>query len=253
MTEEKGTPAPNLPHPPPETKIWRYLDLPRFLSFLNSKSVTFAKPTTFEDPYEGAATKHGQLVRKIMFDVMIPEDEKEGARGKLASEVKRMVEARYISCWHMNEHESDAMWRLYGSEKGAVALQTTFGKLYSALSLFGGKPQNPQSLLAGAVQYIDYETSTHVWNEMISPFFYKRKSFEHEKEVRFFISFIGTPPDPVVSLPISDAEAVFEKIYISPLVRKWVAVAITETYSKYGYKIPLEHSALYQTPPFMAP
>jgi hypothetical protein len=37
-----------------ETRIWRYMDLPRFVSMLATKSLWFAKAAQFhDDPYEG--------------------------------------------------------------------------------------------------------------------------------------------------------------------------------------------------------
>jgi hypothetical protein len=38
----------------------------------------------------------------------------------------REVNNRFgISCWHINEGESDAMWKLYGSAGGGIAVQAS--------------------------------------------------------------------------------------------------------------------------------
>jgi hypothetical protein len=42
---------------PPENRqvpIWRYLDLPRFLSMLHREALHFTRPDQFDDPFEGA-------------------------------------------------------------------------------------------------------------------------------------------------------------------------------------------------------
>lgn len=39
----------------------------------------------------------------------------------------------YISCWHMNEYESAAMWKLYAKSSDAIAIQTTFQKLCESI------------------------------------------------------------------------------------------------------------------------
>jgi hypothetical protein len=242
VSRENPTKVPDLLVPPDDAKIWRYMDLAKFLFFLNRKSITFAKPSTFEDPYEGAATKFGRIVRRIWFDTYIKNggDEKEG-KENLEMALKRIVESTYISCWHISDHESDAMWKLYGQVDGAVAIQTTFGKLRKQLPASG--------FIAGKVQYIDYETAPISWNEMISPFFFKRKSFEHEREVRFFMRIPSNTSRRVASFAFLDINDVFENLYISPLAGKWVADTVRETCKKFECNIEVVHSELYESPP----
>jgi hypothetical protein len=38
-----------------------------------------------------------------------------------------------VTCWHMNECESAAMWKLYSTAKESVCVQTTYGRLRSVL------------------------------------------------------------------------------------------------------------------------
>jgi hypothetical protein len=38
-------------------KIWRYMDLAKFVSLLSSEALYFACPCEFKDPYEGAYPK----------------------------------------------------------------------------------------------------------------------------------------------------------------------------------------------------
>jgi hypothetical protein len=44
--------------------------------------------------------------------------------------LKRQV---YISCWHANDDESEAMWVLYCGQKDGIALQTSYQRLDSVL------------------------------------------------------------------------------------------------------------------------
>jgi len=80
-----------------------------------------------------------------------------------------------VSCWHMNEFESAAMWRLYAGGNNAIALQTRFDRLASVL---------PDEFGMGRVRYIDYLTDRIPEGNVFNPIMYKRKSFEHEEEVR---------------------------------------------------------------------
>ncbi len=75
----------------------------------------------------------------------------------------------------MNEHESAAMWKLYAQTNEAVAIQSTYQKLASCL---------PENVFVGVVHYIDYETQWLPEGNAMWPFVHKRKSFEHERELR---------------------------------------------------------------------
>lgn len=84
-----------------------------------------------------------------------------------------------ISCWHCNEFESEAMWKLYSvNTTNAVAIQTTCQRLYKALG------EDPY-IDIGKVKYIDYRKQFS--NVGMGAFWYKRKSFEHEREMRVII------------------------------------------------------------------
>src|SRR6202040_560368 len=51
----------------------------------------------------------------------------------------------YVNCWHMNEYESDAMWRLYSTANETICVQSTFKRLAEGLSSY---------VSAGEVNYI---------------------------------------------------------------------------------------------------
>ena len=60
-----------------------------------------------------------------------------------------MRKAVYLNCWYLNEHESEAMWRLCCPDGYGIAVQTTVHHLEQALD-------NPPSVKVGKVRYIDY-------------------------------------------------------------------------------------------------
>jgi hypothetical protein len=39
----------------------------------------------------------------------------------------------FVSCWHMSEYESDAMWKLYGASNNCVAIRSTFARLKACM------------------------------------------------------------------------------------------------------------------------
>lgn len=75
----------------------------------------------------------------------------------------------------MNEYESAAMWKLYSKTNESIAIETTYCKLKNVL---------PNDIMIGKVRYIDFEKDTINPTNVFNSFLHKRKSFEHENEVR---------------------------------------------------------------------
>src|SRR6266481_4101105 len=107
-------------------KIWRFIDFTKFVSLLDTKSLYFNRADLFEDMLEGTYPKpnvyslgHSSVseeMKNLMFQTYWVLE-------------KYHVKSYYLNCWHVNEYESDAMWKLYTQGSQAVAIQSTFKKL----------------------------------------------------------------------------------------------------------------------------
>ena len=74
------------------------------------------------------------------------------------------------------------MWAQYVPSGHGVAIQSTFDRLASVLPR--DEPYEGGFLLyLGLVRYLDYTTDTVPEGNAYAPFIYKRKSFEHEREL----------------------------------------------------------------------
>jgi hypothetical protein len=160
--------------PSSTTFLWRYLDFPKYVSLLASKALFFARADTFGDPFEGAK---GLRQRKDAWDAhflsffrealrtapvddpshKLSEAEIEERAPKFIAELEQIGaldrSRTFVSCWHENQVESEAMWRLYGASfPNALAIRTTYGRLYEAL---GRDPD----ISIGRVKYIDMRSS----------------------------------------------------------------------------------------------
>ena len=80
-----------------------------------------------------------------------------------------------VNCWHKNEYESDGMWQLYSNKKKGIAIQSTVDRLSKCCA---------DHAYVIDVTYIDYQQNSLPDNLLVRPFEYKRKFFEHEREVR---------------------------------------------------------------------
>lgn len=154
----------------------------------------------------------------------------------------------YVSCWYQSDTESEAMWNLYTRDsKQGIAIQTTFDRLYQTL------PAIPQ-VDFGMVNYIDYNkynngTSKEQF-DIFDAVWYKRKSFEHEKEFRAVITDERSPACRDWNKTIHiDLMKLIENIYISPTVDEWFAELVKSIVrNRYYLPINIKQSELNDLP-----
>jgi len=181
------------------TVLWRYMDFSKYMSLIIDSKLFFSRADCFDDAYEGAK---GLIERKEIWDKHYLSFFKEAIKNppegydctksetEINEDAKRLLldlnnsgvsqrKRTFINCWHENPHESEAMWKLYSNYlENAIAIKTSMKSLYNALG------KNPD-INIGYVNYIDYSNKFVGINES---FWFKRKSFEHEREVRAVIS-----------------------------------------------------------------
>lgn len=233
---------------PPENKnikIWRYMDFTKYISFLDSKSLFFTRSDLFNDPYEGATSHANSKFRPEVYkESGIPQN----AFDKMSKFAEWIRNWTFVNCWHMNEYESAAMWRLYAQTNEAVAIQSTYLHLYDGL---------PENVFVGVVLYIDYETQWLPEGNSMWPFVHKRKSFEHERELRAVIQdlpqddkgiLVGLPnAEPGRLVPISPIELI-ENVYVAPDAPSWFAELVKKITLQFGYNFDVKQSILSKAP-----
>lgn len=175
---------PAFPAPDPEAKIWRFMSLAELVSLFSKQELFFSRVDKFDDPYEGSLPRLVQMQAENGLDKLTPQGQElirdvRQHSGYVQSKLWTMV-----NCWYVNSHESVAMWKLHASE--GVAIQSTFQRFVDAI-----KPSELK-IFVGLVKYIDYETES--WDldkypQTIMRTFHKRKSFEHESELRAVIDY----------------------------------------------------------------
>lgn len=180
-----------------DMKIWRYMDLAKFISLLITESLYFPCPSEFDDPFEGFLPRsHIEAYSKILNDVFGPIIE---LRNQLAKQFSGTIDLQQvddkisslslldaskkadkkfgISCWHKSEYESEAMWRLYSASGQGIAIESTIKRLKDSLG-------NIKGLIIDSVRYMDFDNDPIEKGHRHYGLFIKRKSFEHEKELR---------------------------------------------------------------------
>lgn len=266
-----------LPPEHEEQVIWRYIEFAKFVSMLATKSLFFSRVDLFPDKFEGsitvpnvrreldlarrslrAKTELEQLVRIGIFDpevLNMTEDERversiggfQGARW-----VFRMT--THICCWHMNDTESAAMWKLYSESPYAIAVKSRYSRLRGAIEA------DPNRVYIGRVIYTDYESELIDDSNALTPLLHKRHSFRHEQELRMAVNRsaeiafpdgqldrerIQNTSGTLISVDLSE---LVEEVVLSPGSPEWFADVVRETSARFDLKSPVRTSLLDSAP-----
>lgn len=277
--------------PSETTRLWRYTDLSKFIDLLSSGKLwlTNAETLAVDDPYEGTpgAVQFPHRMWRTLDEVpgqlrvQILEMHSRGTDGGpeaafrswFMAEEQRCIMTQsgrrdyYINCWHAADHESVAMWKIYGSPGAGVAIVTNGKRLEAALS------ENGEELYLGAVQYRDRSLVQIGWRNAFDPIMIKLNSYEYEREVRLVhwhtrdlhdalaesswndetmryddIIADSRPVRPGMSFNC-DIDALIEGVIVSPLAPPWYAPMIERVRERFGHRFPVHRSTLLDAPP----
>lgn len=208
-----------------DTKIFRYMDLSKFLSLIHQKYLFFAKASSFEDRLEGMPTKldgfMGSGVAEMLDIVMnnvIPglfrdsspderaerEAERDAAKKKYSNRTISTVFGpqrvddypSYSSLFESVSHWVDiSCWHMDVGAAESMAMWKIYGSGSAAVcieSTVGDVisamdiPQDIQ-LVADKVSYLNFESDYVGVDNPLSVFFQKNGWYEFEKEFRFIL------------------------------------------------------------------
>ena len=214
----------------PDTVVWKYLDLSKFLDLLISRKLFMSRSDKFEDQYEGTFSEPTfEEIKKLSID-----------NPDFLHFYKTHREKVAVSSWHINEYESFAMWQIFTQNSEGLAIQSTITRLQNALS-----PENNYNQYIGEVNYIDYKKEYIPFDDMFFPFLFKRKSFQYEREVRILtdVSDSGIKLNDGLKINV-DLTKLIEKIYIHPKSENWYKNLVIQLVAQLGFDFNIEKSDL---------
>lgn len=214
----------------PDTIVWKYLDLSKFVDLLLYQKLFMSRSDKFEDQYEGTFSEPTfEEIRKIS-----------AGNSAFLDYYKSHREKVVISSWHINEYESFAMWQIFTQKSEGLAIQSTLGRLQQALL-----PEINSQQFIGEVNYIDYKKEYIPFDNPFFPFLFKRKSFQYEKEVRIISDLTSQHLVIDNGLKIDiDINQLIEKIYIHPKSENWYKNLVVELVKRLGFDFTIEKSDL---------
>lgn len=236
--------------PPQDAVLWRYMDFTKFIALLETRSLFFARADSLGDPFEGALPQKNMEER---YTNLHPELQEAISMSPflVSSLLRQFTRLTWVSCWHEGSHESEAMWKLYSSAHGGIAIKTDFNAFVRSFNT----GQSSETIHFGRVQYLDYATDLIPEDRLLSPYLHKRKSFEHEREVRAIVQDVPTGQIATLSqdadIGISyevDLNRLVQEVIIDPFAPGWLYDLVNLIAIRYNLDAPIVKSSLANAP-----
>lgn len=167
---------PILQTPADNALIWRYMDFTKYVSLLDKGLLFFASVDILRelDKHEGSYPYPN--IHEIYGDMPA-----EAAEAKMS--ISESGSQKYIAanCWHVSEHESNDMWKIYAPCGNGIAICVSFEDLKRS---FDGTDED---IYVGMVKYIDRQKEKVPDKTSWELAFYKGREYESEKELRLCV------------------------------------------------------------------
>jgi len=146
------------------------------LSLLERRSLHLCRGDRLGDPFEGSFTQGSLDAFRVQQGTEFRDDHR-----RYWTLAPRWS---YVSCWHLAEAESAALWAIYGG-RNAIAVKSTVDRLRAAIPEL--ETREGDVLVSQGVRrviYIDYRATHPHLNDLMGPLCYKRLAFSYESEIR---------------------------------------------------------------------
>jgi hypothetical protein len=206
---------------PADCSVWRYMNLEKLLSILIDRALFFAPTAVLavNDKYEGQAMA-GELAGLNSASIKEADDKY----------ILPTINSSYFNCWHMNDSESDAMWKIYVTGAGGVAIRSTVARLKQCFNSLEG------NVHLGRIRYVEDE-SDHL-DHPVHRCMRKKPAFRHEQEIRlvYYDQQREHAGSAGLLIPI-DVPVLVEGVVVSPRAESWFLPLVKKVVAKLGYEI----------------
>lgn len=223
------------------------MDFTKFMWLIDRSALFFARTDTFLDKWEGAYPKQNSISHSGLYKVK--------DQDRIINLRKRSGTFYYISCWHLSDYESAAMWDLYRKADVGIGIQSTYQRLRDSIK----DECLTDPMYFTKVKYLDYENERFDGPipelGALAPLFHKRKSYEHEKELRIITTngvydksreYVDSPPG--ISFAV-DLQTLLQNVYISPNGGRWFKELVESVLRKYDLvDVPVHQTDLDNEP-----
>ena len=231
------------------------MSFPKFVSFLKD-GLFMPNGKAFEDKWEGLLPVKNQRNKEC--------------EQSYIDTFQSLAQWIYVSCWHKEECENYAMWKIYGQISEALAIETTMDKL--KMAYFNNYPNTLAYL--HEVEYVLKENQEQdYYSRVLKPinkrpfqvgigqndyhlkfFFFKDKGFKFEHEVRLVAldesyNLKASNTKAGIYVNFKSVESFIQKVKISPTAPRWFEGLVSDLLNRYGIDTEIEHSRFFEQPP----
>lgn len=224
---------------PKENILSRYMDLPKLLDLLHTRSLYFRRADGFSDRLEGA-----------LFPSLRRSLDEEFARKEVHYDAdhfyRRARMGNYVSCWTVGDRDNMALWQLYGGVKTSIAVTTTGGRLVKCASDWN------RSTYLRKVIYVDHcQVPNYIIGDFAHVLQYKSDAYKYERELRVIVpqQDDGWEQNPIgIWLALPNINALVRSVVVAPEADPSFLEAVRGLCKRYDLKAPVKLSKLSQVP-----
>ena len=217
----------------------RYMDLPKLLDLLHTKSLYFRWADGFSDRLEGALFPS---FRKSLDEAF--------AEGKVPHNsdyfYRRARQGNYVCCWTFGARDNMALWQLYGGVRTSIAVTSTVGRLIRC-----GLAWN-RSMHLHKVRYVDHRrVRTYIMGHFTDVLQYKSDAYKYEKELRLIVpqQEDGWEENPMgIRLALTNPDDLVRSVVVAPEADPSFVEAVRDLCKRYGLAAPVRRSMLSLVP-----
>jgi hypothetical protein len=185
----------------PNSYLWRYLDIHKFLSFIIKEELFLTRLDKFDDKREGISPNHLFIQNIKREHEARPEYDKlrsylsldfYGSQiNQIEEELKTIQRFNFANCWFISDKNSEsvAMWNLY-SKPNSIAIRIKYDDFKKKLVDNKLAAYREKKVICGPIKYLNFNNNTEIQKLIKNPsesIFLKDKSFQHEKEYRIIV------------------------------------------------------------------
>jgi len=179
--------------------LWRYMNIPAFLSLLTKSSLTFVRADLFEDKYEGTLPRLMAEMIDFQISQKLNKVNQKGFDEKFSKVLDKQNKDIFLNCWCKENHEMVHMWKIYSKEHG-VAIETTYEQLKKSVI-------SDEMIYPTEIRYLDYHHDHINWQSNgLTAFTIKRKEYKSENEFRLILAFPRILEDEIMKTDIPNKE-----------------------------------------------
>lgn len=253
-------------YPSKNSPLVKYMDLTKFISLLNRKSLFFCRLDKLEDKFEGITASRNydyriathKALRKQMSNM--PNYAKvERTDPNNMESIVQSVNEEYefenkfkslscINCWNYFTQESAALWKIYSDFGKGLMIKTHLEKIELSLT------NSTEEMRVSEITYIDYKKEIMPDFNSFYPLIHKDISYSYEEEVRL-VHVVPIPEsgweydwrkaEVQEGLYIkTDLNILIEEVIVAPHAPKWYFELIEDLCLKYNLDKPIKKSRL---------